>query len=71
MLWGVSDNTRRWFSLAEAKAIGYVSQDDSETYAAELIAEHGEPDVTAPPHHLVGGIWCSADYDTAKKEAGR
>ncbi|MGO1054326.1 NAD-dependent epimerase/dehydratase family protein [Crossiella sp. CA198] len=71
VLWGVSDNTRRWFSLEEAKEIGYVSQDDSEAHAAELIAEHGEPDVSASPHHLVGGIWCSPDYDTAKKEAGR
>ncbi|MBP2473579.1 nucleoside-diphosphate-sugar epimerase [Crossiella equi] len=71
VLWGVSDNTRRWFSLEEAKAIGYVSQDDSEVYAAELLAEHGEPDLTQIPHNLVGGVWVSADFDTAKKEAGR
>ncbi|WP_205857103.1 NAD-dependent epimerase/dehydratase family protein, partial [Phytoactinopolyspora endophytica] len=44
IVWGISRNTRRWLSLAEGEAIGYVPQDDAETYAEKLIAEHGEPD---------------------------
>jgi uronate dehydrogenase len=36
VVWGVSDNTRRWWSLAEAQAIGYRSEDDSEKYADEV-----------------------------------
>ncbi|GAA4007391.1 NAD(P)-dependent oxidoreductase [Allokutzneria multivorans] len=71
VVWGVSDNTRGWFSLAEAKAIGYLPQDDSEEYAAELIAEHGEPKLDEDPHRFVGGAWCGPDMDTARKEAGK
>ncbi|MFG1702321.1 NAD-dependent epimerase/dehydratase family protein [Nonomuraea sp. M3C6] len=57
VVWGVSDNARRWWSLEEAKTIGYVSRDDSESQAAALIAEHGEPDLTEPLHHRAGGVF--------------
>ena len=43
--YGVSANTRGgWVSLAEARALGYEPKDDAEAYAAQIIAEHGEPD---------------------------
>ena len=32
----------------------------AETYAAELISRLGEPDLSAPEHHLVGGKFCAA-----------
>lgn len=58
-VWGVSANTRRWWSLAAGEAIGYHPRDDAEAYAAELIAEHGEPDFgTDPALNRVGGPWC-------------
>jgi uronate dehydrogenase len=57
VVWGVSDNARRWWSLKEAESIGYVSHDDSEPRAAALIAEQGEPDPADPVHHRVGGIF--------------
>ncbi len=57
VVWGVSDNARRWWSLREAEAIGYVSQDDAESRAAALVAEHGEPELSEPTHHRVGGIF--------------
>ncbi|MFI7451194.1 NAD-dependent epimerase/dehydratase family protein [Nonomuraea sp. NPDC049714] len=57
VVWGVSDNARRWWSLREAEAIGYVSQDDSESRAAALIAEHGEPDLSDPLHDRAGGVF--------------
>lgn len=69
ILWGVSDNTRRWFSLDEGRKIGYVSKDDSEDYAAEVIARHGEPDPESYAHKYLGGMWCGPDYNTAEKEA--
>ena len=48
--YGVSANTRGgWVSLAEAKALGYQPRDDAESYAAALIAEHGEPDLANDP----------------------
>ncbi|WP_246075450.1 NAD-dependent epimerase/dehydratase family protein [Nonomuraea terrae] len=57
VVWGVSDNARRWWSLEEAKSIGYVSRDSSESQAAALIAEHGEPDLADPVHHRAGGVF--------------
>ncbi|WP_020524474.1 NAD-dependent epimerase/dehydratase family protein [Catelliglobosispora koreensis] len=59
IVWGISRNTRRWWSLAEGEAIGYYPQDDAEGFADELIAEHGEPDFRADPVLTrVGGQWC-------------
>jgi len=59
IVWGISRNTRRWWSLAEGEAIGYFPEDDAEEYAGKLIAEHGEPDfVNDPVLHRVGGQWC-------------
>jgi NADP-dependent aldehyde dehydrogenase len=60
LLWAVSDNTRRWWSLAEAEAIGYHSEEDAEQFAADRIAKFGEPDHTEPLHDLVGGAFCAA-----------
>ena len=61
-VWGISRNTRRWWSLAEGEAIGYHPQDDAEAYAQELIAEHGEPDFdTDPTLNRVGGPWCDVE----------
>ncbi|WP_211588602.1 NAD-dependent epimerase/dehydratase family protein [Allorhizocola rhizosphaerae] len=59
IVWGISRNTRRWWSLAEGEAIGYFPQDDAEEHADKLIAEHGEPDfVNDPVLNRVGGQWC-------------
>jgi len=59
IVWGVSHNTRRWWSLAEGEAIGYFPKDDAEAWAAERIAEHGEPDFAHDPLlNRVGSWWC-------------
>src|SRR3954467_5890504 len=39
---GSSANTRLWWDLTTARALGYEPQDDSEPYAEKLIAEQGE-----------------------------
>ncbi|MFF0507921.1 NAD-dependent epimerase/dehydratase family protein [Streptomyces fimicarius] len=52
---GSSANTRLWWDLASARALGYAPQDDSEPYAAKLIAEQGELDADNPAHACVGG----------------
>ena len=56
VVWGVSDNTRRWWSLDEARALGYRPRDDAEDYAglfaAPPAAAGDGPDdgaVAAPP----------------------
>jgi len=57
VIFGVSANTRGgWVSLAEAAALGYQPQDDAEAYAAQIIAEQGEPDpATDPVLQYLGG----------------
>jgi uronate dehydrogenase len=71
VIWGVSDNTRRWVSLDEAKALGYQSEDDSERYAEGVIAEHGMPAADGPELNYVGGVWVTSAWDTAVKEQTR
>lgn len=51
VVWGISRNTRRWFSTAESDAIGYRGVDDAETHAGEIGA--------GPPERLVGGTFCA------------
>ncbi|TWE13211.1 NAD-dependent epimerase/dehydratase family protein [Rudaeicoccus suwonensis] len=57
VVWGVSDNTRRVYSLAEARRLGYVSHDDAETYAGQLA---DAPDASGPAATYVGGGFCTA-----------
>jgi uronate dehydrogenase len=66
IVWGVSRNTRRWWSLAEGEAIGYFPKDDAEAWAAERIAEFGEPDFTGDPLlNRVGSWWCDVPLGQA------
>lgn len=58
VFWGISRNTRRWWSLAAGEEIGYHPVDDAELFAGELVAEHGEPDLADAVHRLVGGAFC-------------
>jgi uronate dehydrogenase len=58
IVWGVSDNTRRIYSLAEAEELGYKSLDNSETYAGEIFAAGPAP--TGPAAEYVGGGFVTA-----------
>jgi uronate dehydrogenase len=53
VLWGVSANTRNRFALAEARALGYQPQDDSEHYADAL-----PPPSASDVDRYVGGPFC-------------
>jgi uronate dehydrogenase len=55
VVYGSSANTRLWWDLSSARALGYEPQDDSEPYAAKLIAEQGELDPDDPAHACLGG----------------
>ncbi|MFF3442034.1 NAD-dependent epimerase/dehydratase family protein [Streptosporangium sp. NPDC002721] len=61
LVWGVSANTRRWWSLDAARALGYAPRDDAEVHAPRLLAESGEPDLTDPVQNLVGGVFCERE----------
>ncbi|MFI5564647.1 NAD-dependent epimerase/dehydratase family protein [Amycolatopsis japonica] len=57
LIWGVSDNTRRIYSLAEAEELGYKSLDNAETYADQLA---DLPAPTGVAAEYVGGPFCTA-----------
>ncbi len=64
VVYGVSANTRGgWVSLDEARALGYEPKDDSEVYAAELIAREGEPDPGDPAFTYLGGDFALHKYN--------
>lgn len=69
VVWGVSANTRNWWDLTSARALGYEPQDDAEVYAEALIEAYGEPDPADPVHALVGGQYTLADFDADRIEA--
>ncbi|MFJ3230487.1 NAD-dependent epimerase/dehydratase family protein [Streptomyces sp. NPDC086787] len=54
---GSSANTRAWWDLSSARALGYEPRDDSEPYAKKLVAEQGEPDPDNPAHTHLGGTF--------------
>ncbi|MFD7495763.1 NAD-dependent epimerase/dehydratase family protein [Streptomyces sp. NPDC059832] len=56
---GSSDNTRLWWDLTTARSLGYEPRDDSEPYAARLVAEQGELDPDNPDHAHLGGHFCT------------
>ncbi|MEV0225105.1 NAD(P)-dependent oxidoreductase [Streptomyces sp. NPDC050704] len=55
VVYGSSANTRLWWDLSTARALGYEPRDDSEPYAEKLIAEQGELDPENPDHACLGG----------------
>jgi uronate dehydrogenase len=70
IVWGISANTRRWWSLDAGAAIGYQPRDDAETFADRLPAEHDRP---LPSDDLVGGPFTSAGFgidEVAARRAG-
>ena len=66
VVWGVSANTRNWWDLSAARALGYEPQDDAEVYAEALIEVHGEPDLTDPVHARVGGEYTTDEFDAER-----
>ncbi|MEH0632820.1 NAD-dependent epimerase/dehydratase family protein [Streptomyces bottropensis] len=59
VVYGSSANTRLWWDLSTARALGYEPRDDSEPYAEKLIAEQGELDPENVAHAHLGGHFVS------------
>ncbi|MDX3417505.1 NAD(P)-dependent oxidoreductase [Streptomyces cellulosae] len=55
VVYGSSANTRLWWDLGSARALGYEPEDDSEIFAEKLLAEQGELDPADPAHACLGG----------------
>jgi uronate dehydrogenase len=64
IVWGVSANTRRWWSLEEGRAIGYEPRDDAEDQIEKILAADPEAARTGPgrPERL-GGSYTAPDFD--------
>lgn len=60
VVYGSSANTRLWWDLGPARALGYRPEDDAEVYAGKLIAEQGELDPANPEHTCLGGQFCTS-----------
>ena len=63
IVYGVSNNKRSWYNNSNAYRLGYKPEDDSEPYAAEVLAaEAGKPkDPVAETYQ--GGTFCAEEYD--------
>ncbi|MEW6420820.1 MAG: NAD(P)-dependent oxidoreductase [Deinococcota bacterium] len=57
---GISGNTRRWMTEDGWDRLGYVPQDNAETYAAEVEHIHGDPQNITEQRQ--GGIFVDAAY---------
>ena len=61
IVYGVSNNTRRWWNLTRAREVlGYEPQDDAEAYAAELL--QGPSEAWAERVRRVGGSKCELPF---------
>jgi hypothetical protein len=65
IVWGVSANSRRWWSLQEGRAIGYEPEDDAEDHVEAILASDPEPDATAAGAELLGGSYTRPGFDAA------
>ncbi|TDQ48490.1 NAD-dependent epimerase/dehydratase family protein [Actinorugispora endophytica] len=67
VVWGVSDNTRRWWSLEAARSLGYEPEDDAEVFAADWEGEAPAEDLD-PERPTVGGLFCDPELDVDRLE---
>ena len=65
LVWGISANTRRAWSLDGARSLGYHPHDDAEAYAAELVEAAPQPS-----DRYVGGGFTDAGYGIDEVAAG-
>jgi uronate dehydrogenase len=64
VIYGVSRNTRGpWVSLDEAISLGYEPRDDAEVFAAQMLADEGQPDPDDPLYEFLGGEFCLPSLD--------
>jgi uronate dehydrogenase len=62
VLYGISGNTRAWWDLGPARALGYEPADDAEQYAAEILATPASAQDELDGLR-VGGEFTRAEYE--------
>jgi uronate dehydrogenase len=63
VVYGISANTRAWWDLAPARALGYLSVDDAEDYADRIPGAEDDPDRSDPEWARVGGGFAGRAFD--------
>jgi uronate dehydrogenase len=63
VVYGISANTRAWWDLAPARALGYLSVDDAEDYAEDILVASSEPDRSDPEWSRIGGSYAGPRFD--------
>jgi uronate dehydrogenase len=65
VVYGISANTRGWWDLGPARALGYEPHDNAEDFADEVFAVSEPLDSEDPDYALVGGRWTTFSGDRA------
>jgi uronate dehydrogenase len=65
VVYGISANTRGWWDLAPARALGYEPHDDAEAFAGEVFAADRPLAADDPDHMFAGGRWTTFSGDRA------
>jgi uronate dehydrogenase len=60
IVYGISKNSRAWYDNANAFRLGYKPQDDSEKWAAEVLANE-KPGADPVAEKYQGGVFCVAE----------
>ena len=61
IVYGVSGNTRAWWDNANAERLGYRPQDDSEVFAAEVLAKEPPHEPGDRQHDYQGGVFVNTE----------
>jgi uronate dehydrogenase len=70
VVYGISANTRAWWDLAPARALGYLSVDDAEEYADRIPGADADPDRSDPEWARIGGAFAGPAYDEPRLGRG-
>jgi uronate dehydrogenase len=63
IVYGVSNNKRSWYDNSNAYRLGYRPQDDSEPYAAEILAREAGEQKDRVAETYQGGTFCADEFD--------
>lgn len=67
ILYGVSNNDRRWWSNALAPHVDYRPQDNAETFATKLMPDGDKRDLSDPAVKYQGGVFVADGYAPRRK----
>jgi uronate dehydrogenase len=67
IVYGVSNNRRSWYDNSNAYRLGYRPQDDSEPWAAEVLAAEAAETADPIAEYYQGGTFCAAEYMAATR----